>query len=343
MEDFHYAGGLPALLARARRPPAPRSADRQRGDARREPRGRERPQRRRDRDAREAAVREGGLAVLRGNLAPRRRGDQASAVSRGCGSHTRAGDRVQRLQRPRAAGSTSRARATPTRCWCCRTPGRSADRACPSGACCRSRRSSSAGRARHACGISDARMSGTSYGACVLHVAPESFVGGPLALVKDGDLDRAGCAARRLELKVTRRSSRAGGPRGSAPAPRYVRGYGVMYAHTSARPTRAVISTTSRGPPRPRARDPLSERRASLTLPLRATPPQHRFRLVACTASQPSKPTKEAMTMLRRIALGLAFCSPHSSPSPETRRTRAEPSSPSAEAASWSPIAQART
>ena len=36
--------------------------------------------------------------------------------------------------------------------------------------------------------ISDARMSGTSYGACVLHVAPESFVGGPLALVKDGDM-----------------------------------------------------------------------------------------------------------------------------------------------------------
>ena len=35
--------------------------------------------------------------------------------------------------------------------------------------------------------ISDARMSGTSYGACVLHVAPESFVGGPLALVQDGD------------------------------------------------------------------------------------------------------------------------------------------------------------
>ncbi|MFX9016057.1 dihydroxy-acid dehydratase, partial [Acinetobacter baumannii] len=36
--------------------------------------------------------------------------------------------------------------------------------------------------------ISDARMSGTSYGTCVLHVAPESHVGGPLALVQDGDL-----------------------------------------------------------------------------------------------------------------------------------------------------------
>ncbi|WP_437341782.1 hypothetical protein [Cupriavidus basilensis] len=36
--------------------------------------------------------------------------------------------------------------------------------------------------------ISDARMSGTSFGACVLHVAPESFVGGPLALLRTGDL-----------------------------------------------------------------------------------------------------------------------------------------------------------
>ena len=47
--------------------------------------------------------------------------------------------------------------------------------------------------------ISDARMSGTSYGACVLHVAPESYVGGPLALVRDGDLIELDVAARRLD------------------------------------------------------------------------------------------------------------------------------------------------
>jgi len=39
--------------------------------------------------------------------------------------------------------------------------------------------------------ISDARMSGTGYGACVLHVSPESFVAGPLALLKEGDRHRA--------------------------------------------------------------------------------------------------------------------------------------------------------
>jgi dihydroxyacid dehydratase/phosphogluconate dehydratase len=45
-------------------------------------------------------------------------------------------------------------------------------------------------------------MSGTAYGACVLHVAPESFVGGPLALVRDGDLVELDVAGRRINLKV---------------------------------------------------------------------------------------------------------------------------------------------
>ncbi len=51
--------------------------------------------------------------------------------------------------------------------------------------------------------ISDARMSGTSYGACVLHVSPESAVGGPLALVRDGDVIRLNVSQRSLELEVS--------------------------------------------------------------------------------------------------------------------------------------------
>jgi len=50
--------------------------------------------------------------------------------------------------------------------------------------------------------VSDARMSGTSYGTVVLHCAPESAVGGPLALVRDGDLVRLDVAERRLDLLV---------------------------------------------------------------------------------------------------------------------------------------------
>ena len=53
--------------------------------------------------------------------------------------------------------------------------------------------------------ISDARMSGTSYGACVLHVAPEAFIGGPLALVQTGDLITLDVAARLLSLDISER------------------------------------------------------------------------------------------------------------------------------------------
>jgi dihydroxy-acid dehydratase len=50
--------------------------------------------------------------------------------------------------------------------------------------------------------ISDARMSGTNYGACVLHVSPESFVGGPLALLKEGDMIELDAEARKLSMLV---------------------------------------------------------------------------------------------------------------------------------------------
>jgi dihydroxy-acid dehydratase len=78
--------------------------------------------------------------------------------------------------------------------------------------------------------ISDARMSGTSYGACVLHVAPESFIGGPLALVRDGDVIELDVPGRKLTLKV---SDDELGRRKAAwrpPAPRYSRGYGRVFA-----------------------------------------------------------------------------------------------------------------
>ena len=78
--------------------------------------------------------------------------------------------------------------------------------------------------------ISDARMSGTAYGACVLHVAPESFVGGPLAFVHDGDLIDLDVAARKLELVVDDEElSRRRAAWKPAP-PRYERGFGAMYA-----------------------------------------------------------------------------------------------------------------
>jgi dihydroxy-acid dehydratase len=77
--------------------------------------------------------------------------------------------------------------------------------------------------------ISDARMSGTSYGACVLHVAPESFVGGPLAFVKDGDIVELDLPARRLHLGVTDDELAARKAAWTPPKRPFERGFGVMH------------------------------------------------------------------------------------------------------------------
>ncbi len=78
--------------------------------------------------------------------------------------------------------------------------------------------------------ISDARMSGTSYGACVLHVAPESWIGGPLALVRDGDVIELDVPGRKLTLKVGDEELARRRAAWTPPPPRYARGYGAMFA-----------------------------------------------------------------------------------------------------------------
>jgi dihydroxy-acid dehydratase len=77
--------------------------------------------------------------------------------------------------------------------------------------------------------VSDARMSGTSYGACVLHIAPESHVGGPLALVRDGDPIELDVPARKLTLKVDDAELARRRAAWKPPAPHYTRGFGTLY------------------------------------------------------------------------------------------------------------------
>jgi dihydroxy-acid dehydratase len=78
--------------------------------------------------------------------------------------------------------------------------------------------------------LSDARMSGTSYGACVLHVAPEAFVGGPLALLQTGDIIEVDIPNRSLNMAVSDEELAARRAAWVAPAPRYERGYGYMFS-----------------------------------------------------------------------------------------------------------------
>jgi dihydroxy-acid dehydratase len=78
--------------------------------------------------------------------------------------------------------------------------------------------------------ISDARMSGTSYGACILHVAPESFVGGPLALLKERDIVDLDVESRTLSMRVSEQELSRRRASWRAPQSIYPRGYGHMFS-----------------------------------------------------------------------------------------------------------------
>ncbi len=77
--------------------------------------------------------------------------------------------------------------------------------------------------------LSDARISGTSFGTIVVHVSPESAVGGPLAIVKDGDRIELDVVEQRLELLIPEAEMKKRLAEWRPPAPRFVRGYGRMY------------------------------------------------------------------------------------------------------------------
>ncbi|MGH6611002.1 MAG: L-arabinonate dehydratase [Burkholderiaceae bacterium] len=78
--------------------------------------------------------------------------------------------------------------------------------------------------------ISDARMSGTSYGACVLHVAPESAVGGPLALLRNGDVIELDVPKRTLNVHINDDELARRKREWKPPPPRYERGYGALFS-----------------------------------------------------------------------------------------------------------------
>lgn len=77
--------------------------------------------------------------------------------------------------------------------------------------------------------ISDTRMSGTAFGTVVLHVAPESALGGPLALVMDGDIVALDVAARSLTLEISEAEFERRRAAWVAPPPHHLRGYGKLY------------------------------------------------------------------------------------------------------------------
>jgi dihydroxy-acid dehydratase len=228
MEDFYYAGGLAGLLARLvddLHPDRPTISGSSFGDTLA---GAEvhdddviRP---RDNPARAEA----GLAVLRGNLAPGGAVVKLGAADPALHKHTGPAvvfDNHEDLARRINDESLD---ITPDSVLVLRGAGPQGGPGMPEyGMLPIPDRLLKTG-VRDMVRISDARMSGTSYGACVLHVAPESHVGGPLALVRDGDLIRLDGPARTLDLLVDGDELDRRRAAWTPPPAHYPRGYGAM-------------------------------------------------------------------------------------------------------------------
>ena len=173
----------------------------------------------------------GGLAVLRGSLAPRGAVLKVASADPVAAPPPRPRRRVRGRRRRRRAHRRSVARhRRGRRCSCSATSDRRARPGMPEWGMVPIPERLLAAGVRDMVRVSDARMSGTAFGTCVLHVAPESYAGGPLAAVRDGDVDRARCRrTARSSSRSTRPRSHAGSPNGPHPTPRYIRGYGRLH------------------------------------------------------------------------------------------------------------------
>ncbi len=229
MEDFFYAGGLPALMkvlahrldggaltvngrtvaeniaaAQVFHPDVIRSLDK-------------------------AIYAEGGTAVLRGNLAPGGAVMKPSAAEPRLTRHRGRAIVFRDYNHMAAEVDRDDLDVTPDHVLVLQNAGPKGGPGMPEWGMLPIPRKLVRAGVRDMVRISDARMSGTSYGACILHVAPESFVGGPLALVETGDEIEVDVARRRLHLHVSEEELARRRAVWVAPPPRYARGYGRMF------------------------------------------------------------------------------------------------------------------
>jgi dihydroxy-acid dehydratase len=229
MEDFYYAGGLPALLhvlaphldltcltvtgktlgenisaSRIYNPDVIRSLE-------------------------NPVLPSGGLAILRGNLAPDGAVIKASAAETRLLKHTGRAIVFDSFDEMNARMDDPGLDVTPDSVLVLRNAGPKGAPGMPEWGNLPIPQKILKTGVRDMVRISDARMSGTSYGACVLHVSPESFVGGPLALLNEGDLVELDVASRKLNMLVSddelARRRAAWRPKESI----YPRGYGKLF------------------------------------------------------------------------------------------------------------------
>ncbi|MBO0764161.1 MAG: dihydroxy-acid dehydratase [Hyphomicrobiaceae bacterium] len=229
MEDFFYAGGLPALmkvLAGRLDDRALTVTGRTLGEniARAEVFHRDVI-----RSLDKAIYAEGGTAVLRGNLAPRGAVMKPSAAEPRLRQHRGKAVVFRDYNHMAAEVERDDLEVTPDHVLVLQNAGPKGGPGMPEWGMLPIPRKLVRAGVRDMLRISDARMSGTSYGACILHVAPESFIGGPLAFVRTGDEIEVDVAQRRLHLNVPDAELARRRAAWAPPPPRYVRGYGRMF------------------------------------------------------------------------------------------------------------------
>ncbi len=233
MEDFYFAGGLPALLGRLAAVPGALHTGRLTVTGR--PFGEQItgvPVHNEHviRSADNPLAAEGGVAVLRGNLAPDGAVIKHIAAEPRLLKHTGPAVVFDNYQQMQQQIDDPALRITPDSVLVLRSAGPVGGPGMPEYGMLPIPKYLLQAGVRDMVRISDARMSGTSYGACVLHVAPESQAGGPLALVRTGDLITLDVPARTLEMNVDETSLAERRAHWQPPAPRFERGYGLLYS-----------------------------------------------------------------------------------------------------------------
>ena len=173
---------------------------------------------------------EGALAVLRGNLAPAGAVIKPSACAPHLRQHTGPAMVFDSYPEMKAAVEDDNLDITADHVLVLRNAGPQGGPGMPEWGQLPIPRKLLAQGVRDMVRLSDARMSGTSYGACILHVSPEAFIGGPLALVQNGDMITVDVPARRLHLEVSDEVLAQRRAQWQAPKPRYERGYGWMFS-----------------------------------------------------------------------------------------------------------------
>ena len=229
MEDFFYAGGLPAAMREIRHLLHGEARTVTGKTIREDVEGAECFRREVIRTAAEPLAREGGTAVLSGNLAPDGAVIKQTAASPGLLQHRGRAYVFENYQQMHEQIDSPDLPVDAQSVLVMRNCGPKGGPGMPEWGHIPMPRVLLDRDIKDIVRISDARMSGTSFGTVVLHVAPESAIGGPLAAVRTGDEIELDVPARRIELRVPAEEIARRLKAFSAPPPHYARGYGRLF------------------------------------------------------------------------------------------------------------------